>query len=97
MKNMMLYLESNPQIKEVLLVLGQKSNINMVKDVLSGMQLKKITVSVATTKLEKAFKNLMEDIHGDKKYYIPEKIECVKQNNQFEYSAQCGEYIQFFR
>lgn len=96
MKNMMLYLESNPQIKEVLLVLGQKSNINIVRDILSGMQLKKITVSVATTKLEKAFKNLMEDIHGDKKYYIPEKIECVKQNKQFEYTKEYDEMAIIF-
>ena len=96
MKNMMLYLESNPQIKEVLLVLGPSSNINIVKDIFTGMQLDKLTICLSTTKQEKNYKKLMENINGDKKYYVPDKLVCVKQDFLKEYTKESDEMAIIF-
>lgn len=96
MNNMMLYMETQSQIKEVLLVLGQKSNINLVTDMLYSIKLDKLCVCVPTSKLKKDLDELLEEIENVKKFCVPSKFEIISRDKLIDYQKETEEMAVVF-
>lgn len=74
MNDIVLYLESQPALREILFIMDSHNGIKIMKDIFKGMRLDKITIYTSTKEILSSINRTLEKISADPDFLIPEKI-----------------------
>lgn len=96
MNNMVLFLSSEPQIREVALLLGIESSPALICDICRTQKLDYLTVYAPTPKFMKETEQLLEDFRYEQNFHLPEHLEILLDENPMNYQKKTDQMVLVF-
>ena len=96
MNNIALFLSSEPQIKEILLVMGSKSSPALICDICRLLPLKYLSIYTTNKELEKNVEKVMNTFSNDEIECSPENFKILKDEEINNYQNRTSNFALVF-